>query len=121
LLIVVPPRAEPGSLLGAGESLDVNGDVGLVADDDLGAVGGQAEVEAVLVKVITGWRSTSKKSAERRWLSRMSLPVLTDDITICAVTEHADGSGPVTICPLTSPNIPRTRLIRCRTAKPTTV
>src|SRR2546429_2971877 len=49
----------------------------------------------------------------------MSWPVLTDDTAMVAVATDREGSGPVTICPLTSLKVPRTRLIRCRTAKPT--
>jgi hypothetical protein len=65
--------------------------------------------------------SISKKSAERRWLSRISLPVLTDESATAAVAEQRAGSRPVTILPFTWLNVPRTRLIRCRAAKATTV
>src|SRR5581483_4028662 len=108
--------------------LDVQDDVDLVRQDDLGAVGGQAEGDAevaaadrspggkadpcfslqpgrvtsrivsspdishvpsagrspALAKDITGYRSAAKKSADRRWLSRISLPVLTDETAMAA-------------------------------------
>jgi hypothetical protein len=51
----------------------------------------------------------------------MSLPVLTDPVPIVALTVDCDGSRRVTTHPSTSLNVPRTRLIRCRTAKPTVV
>src|SRR6266568_772931 len=75
----------------------------------------------VLAKVIVGECPVSKKSPERRWLSRISLPVLTDESATAAVAEQRAGSGPVTILPLTWLNVPRTLLIRCRAAKATTV
>jgi hypothetical protein len=68
-----------------------------------------------------GERPVSKKSAERRWLSRIPLPVLTDESATAAVAQHRAGSRPVTILPLTWLNVPRTLLIGCRAAKATMV
>jgi hypothetical protein len=45
-------------------------------------------------------------------LSRISLPVLTDETAMMAAVEDSDGSALVMICPLTSLKVPRTRLIR---------
>jgi len=75
----------------------------------------------VLVKDISGYRSASKKSADRRWLSRIWLPVLTDGTAITAAAVDPGRSALATTCPLTSLNVPRTRLIKCRTLKLTTV
>jgi hypothetical protein len=94
------------------ERLNVENNVDLVREDDLGAVGGQAEGDAevaaadrspgrktnpcfspVLTKDITGYRSASKKSADRRWLSRISLPVPSDATAMVAAAVDLGRSG----------------------------
>jgi hypothetical protein len=47
--------------------------------------------------------------------------VLTDATAISARTVEAVRSSAIVISPSTSANVPRTRLIRCRTAKPITL
>lgn len=71
-----------------------------------------ARRSARLENVIAGYRSASKKSGDRRWSSRIWVPVLTDDTPITAEAADPDGLAPVTIWPLTSLNVPRTRVIR---------
>ena len=71
-------------------------------------------------KVQVGWLATSKKSAERMWLSRCSLLVSMDVASIVAETLEPVTSSPVTICPVNEPKRPRTLLtIMCRTLKET--
>jgi hypothetical protein len=45
-------------------------------------------------------------------LSRISLPVATDETALAAAAVDPGRSGRVMICPLTSLKVPRTRLIR---------
>ena len=66
-------------------------------------------VTSVALNVMAPWFSTSKKSAERRWLSRFSSWVLIEFRSIEAV---AEGASPVTIWPSNFSNRPRTLLIR---------
>ena len=72
-------------------------------------------------KVIVGWFSTSKKSADRRWSSRPAVPVSivlrsTDTLTVEAVMSSA-----VTMVPSKPVNLPRTLPMRWRTVKPISV
>ena len=69
--------------------------------------------------VILGWVSTSKKLVERRSLSRISFPVLTEDRSMVALAVESSGLGAVTIWASNEVNWPRTLLtIRCRAMKP---
>src|SRR5438105_2044191 len=69
----------------------------------------------VLLKLISGNFSTSKKFAPRRSLSRLSLPVSIEVVLILNSTEDAAGFARSTlIAPLKSSNLPLTRLTRWR-------
>ena len=68
---------------------------------------GFTEVE---VKLIVLWFSTSRKSGERRWLSRVSSLVSTEARSMLALTEDARWSSPVVIWPWNDPKRPRTLL-----------
>ena len=62
----------------------------------------------------------SKKSGERRWSSRCSLPVSIEARSISAVTDESSGFSAVTSSPANLVNLPRTLLtIMCRTENPT--
>ena len=80
-------------------------------------------VTAVETKVISGYCSTSKKSAERRWPSRCSTPVLSEAAAIVNEPVAAVGfSGSSCRLPDTVPNLPRTVVtIMCLAAKITSV
>ncbi|OLT24930.1 hypothetical protein BJF79_44655 [Actinomadura sp. CNU-125] len=65
--------------------------------------------------VMTGWFSTSRKSAERTWASRSSLRVSMEAIRISASADESSGSSPISTSPPKSVNEPRTVVIRCRT------
>ena len=72
----------------------------------------------VLLKVISGNFSTSKKFAPRRSLSRFSTPVLIEALLMLNSTEDAVGLARSTlIVPLKLSNLPLTRLTRWRTWK----
>jgi anti-sigma factor RsiW len=69
---------------------------------------------------MTGQFSASKKSAERRWLSRCSSLVSALAVWIVTDTFESRGFSAIWTEPAKSENRPRTfETIRCRTAKPT--
>src|SRR5258708_7311338 len=71
-------------------------------------------------KAMFGKFSTSRKSAERTWLSRFGSLVLIEDASIVTVTDERAGSWSVTIVPLNRSKRPRTLLTtRWRTTKET--
>jgi hypothetical protein len=57
---------------------------------------------------IVGWFSTSKKSAERRWLSRPSSLVSTEATSTLATTVASSGFSGATSVALFMPKVPRT-------------
>jgi len=69
------------------------------------------EVTLVERNVMVGKRSTSKKSALLRWVSRSALPLLRLAAPISTSTCDASGSSAIVIRPLTSVNRPRTLVI----------
>jgi hypothetical protein len=63
----------------------------------------------VLLKVISGFFAASKKSAERRWLSRSALFVSIEAALIVKFTDEASGlAGSAWIAPEKSAKRPRT-------------
>jgi hypothetical protein len=117
----MPVRAE-GHALELDLELDRLGDV---LDGELarqGEVSPWCPVIPVLVNVISGYFSASKKSPVRRWSSRPCWPVLTLAILMVAATLDWVGSSATVMLASNSPNWPRTLLtIMCLTTKPTRV
>src|ERR1700730_11135952 len=69
----------------------------------------------VLLNVISGYVSTSKKLGQRRSLSRGATPVSIDAVFMVNSTDDSVGSLRSTLIePLTSLNLPLTRVIRWR-------
>ena len=68
----------------------------------------------VLLNVIFGNLSTSKKSLLRRWLSRISDPDWTLSVPISTSTLESSGVSPTSIVPATSVKRPRTFVSMCR-------
>jgi hypothetical protein len=67
-----------------------------------------------------GCSSTAKKSALRRWSSRIGFAVSIEAMSMVAVTSESSGSAAVTIRPSNAVKWPLTLLIiRCRMTKPT--
>ena len=71
-----------------------------------------APSNAVVANFIGPWFSTSKKSDERRWLSRFSSRVLTELRSMVASARKPPTSSVVTILPSNFSNCPRTLVIR---------
>src|ERR1700738_5174906 len=72
---------------------------------------------AVDRKRISGYCCTSRKSAERTWLSRVLSPVSMLAAWITASTDDRVGSGAISMVPENELKLPRTRLIiMCRAA-----
>ena len=68
---------------------------------------------------MAGWVAASKKFSDRRSLSRISLPVSTEDRSTVAAAEESSGFGAVTMCPSNEVKRPRTLLtMRWRATKP---
>ena len=65
----------------------------------------------VLVKVIFGCVSVSKKSLERRWLSRSAVPVLIEERSTSTLTFESLIGSALTIEPSKVSNFPRTLLM----------
>ena len=71
---------------------------------------------------IVGWFSASKKSAERRWLSRPSSLVSTDVTSTLASTVASRGFSGATIVARFTPKVPRTfEIIMWRTLNVTSL
>jgi len=71
---------------------------------------------------MTGLVSTSKKSAERRWLSRASTPVSIDAVRMVTEAVEAARSSATVIVPSNSRKVPRTLAIPAwRVMKPISV
>ena len=77
------------------------------------------ETTFALAKVMVGYFSISRKSPERRWVSRSATPVSMDAVCIVASAVEDARSAPTVIEPVNSANWPRTLVtIRWRATKP---